>query len=134
MRYGEAPVVAIIGCGPILGEALEAAELLKKQEIDVMVINSHTIQPLDEEGILKAAKLTGAIVTVEEHQIAGGLGSTISEFLAKKYPVPIEFIGVKDSFGESARDFEDLWEKHGLKAKNIEEAVKKVITRKRFSQ
>jgi len=62
-----------------------------------MVINSHTIQPLDEEGILKAAKLTGAIVTVEEHQIAGGLGSTISEFLAKKYPVPIEFIGVKDN-------------------------------------
>lgn len=130
LRYGEKPEVAVIGCGPILGEVLEAADSLKKQEIDVMIINSHTIKPLDEEGILKAAKLCGAIVTCEEHQIAGGLGSAIAEFLAKKYPVPIEFIGVKDSFGESARNWKELWVKHGLKAKNIVEAVKKVIIRK----
>lgn len=130
LRYGPKPEVAIVGCGPILGEALGAAEVLKKQDIDVMVINSHTIKPLDEEGILKAAKLCGAIVICEEHQIAGGLGSAIAEFLAKKYPVPVEFIGVKDSFGESARDWRQLWIKHGLMAKDIEEAVKKVIVRK----
>lgn len=134
LRYGEKPEVAIIGCGPILAEALEASDALKKQDIDVMVINSHTIKPLDEEGIVKAAKLCGAVVTVEEHQIAGGLGSAIAEFLVSSLPagrqVPIEFIGVKDSFGESARDFDELWVKHGLKAKNIQEAVKKVITRK----
>lgn len=129
--YAEKPEVAIIGCGPILAEALEAAETLKKQNIDVMVINCHTIKPIDEEGIVKAAKLTGAVVTVEEHQIMGGMGSAVAEVLAKKNPVPIEFIGVKDFFGESARDFNELWVKHGLKASNIVEAVKKVIVRKR---
>ena len=122
LRYGEVPVMAIIGCGPILGEALEAAESLKRQDIDVMVINCHTIKPIDEEGIIKASKLCGAVVTCEEHQITGGLGSAIAEVLAKKYPVPIEFIGVKDSFGESARDWRELWIKHSLMAKDIAEA------------
>ena len=132
LRYGEAPTVAIIGCGPILAEALETSDVLKKQDIDTMVINCHTIKPIDEEGIVKAAKLCGAVVTVEEHQVAGGLGSAIAEVLAKKFPVPIEFIGVKDSFGESARDWRQLWVKHSLMAKDIEEAVKKVIVRKNY--
>jgi len=130
LRYGEKPEAAIIGCGPILAEALKVADVLKEKEIDVMVINCHTIKPIDEEGIVKAAKLCGAVVTCEEHQIAGGLGSAVAEVLAKKYPVPIEFIGVKDSFGESARNWEELWAKYGLMAKNIEEAVKKAIVRK----
>ena len=113
-----------------MAEALEAAESLKGQEIDVMVIDCHTIKPIDEEGIVKAAKLCGAIVTCEEHQIAGGLGSAVAEVLAQKHPIPIEFIGVKDSFGESARNWEELWVKYGLMAKDIGEAVKKAIVRK----
>lgn len=131
LRYGEKPEVAIIGTGPILVEALKAAEELKKVGIDAMIVNCHTIKPIDVEGIVKAARVCGAMVTVEEHQIAGGMGSAIAEVLAKNFPVPIEFVGVKDSFGESAKSWEELWEKFGLKAKNIEEAVRKVITRKR---
>lgn len=130
LKYGEKPEAAIIGCGPVLGEVIKAADSLKKQEIEVMVINSHTIKPLDEEGILKVAKLCGAVVTTEEHQVVGGLGSAVAEFLTKKYPVPIEFVGVKDSFGESAKDWRELWAKHGLMAENIEAAVKKAIIRK----
>jgi len=130
LSYGEKPQVAIIGCGPILAEALKAAKNLKAKEIDVMVVNSHTVKPIDEEGIVKAAKLCGAVVTCEEHQIAGGLGSAVSEVLSRKFPVPIEFIGVKDSFGESARNWEELWQKHGLMAKDIEGAVQKAIIRK----
>lgn len=131
LRYGEKPEVAIIGTGPILVEALKAAEELKKVGIDAMIVNCHTIKPIDVEGIVKAARVCGAVVTVEEHQIAGGMGSAIAEVLAKNFPVPIEFVGVKDSFGESAKSWEELWEKFGLKSKNIEEAVRKVITRKR---
>jgi transketolase len=130
LRYGEKPDVAIIGCGPMLGEALKAAESLGRMGVDVMVINCHTIKPIDEGGIVKAAKLCGAIVTIEEHQVNGGLGSAVSEVLARNCPVPVEFIGVKDSFGESAKGWEELWQKHGLMARDIEEAVKKVIVRK----
>ncbi len=130
LKHAEKPQVAIIGCGPVLVEAMKAAEILKKKEIEVMIINCHSIKPIDEEGIVKATKLCGAVVTVEEHQIMGGMGSAVAEVLARKFPVPIEFIGVKDSFGESARDYLELWDKFGLMASNIEEAVKKVIVRK----
>jgi transketolase len=85
---------------------------------------------MDELTIIRAAKTCGAVVTVEEHQIAGGMGSAVAEVLAKNFPVPIEFIGVKDSFGESAKDYQELWKKFGLKKENIIEAVKKVIARK----
>jgi transketolase len=130
LKYAQSPQVAIIGCGPVLSEALKAAEELKEKDIEVMVVNCHTIKPIDEEGIVKAAKLCGAVVTVEEHQIMGGMGSAVAEVLARRHPVPIEFIGVKDSFGESARDWNELWDKFDLRAKNIEEKVRKVITRK----
>ena len=133
LRYGNSPRVAIIGCGPILAEGLKAAENLFEKDIEVMVINSHTIKPLDEDGILKVAKQCGAIVTIEEHQIAGGLGSAIAEFLVSSLPagrqVPIEFIGIRDSFGESGTT-EELFEKFGLTASSIEKAVMKVLTRK----
>ncbi len=131
LRYGERPQVVIIGAGPVLVEALRAAESLKEKDIDVMVVNCHTIKPIDEEGIVRAAKLCGAVVTIEEHQIMGGLGSAVAEVLAKKHPVPIEFMGVNNSFGESARDWKELWEKHGLTVKRIEEVVRKAIVRKR---
>ena len=123
------PKVAIIACGPLVYEALLAAKELEKSKIEILVINSHTIKPLDERTIIRAAKITGAIVTVEEHQIAGGLGGAVAEVLARNFPVPIEFIGMPDSFGESGKS-DELLEKYGMKAKNIVSGVKKVIARK----
>lgn len=123
------PQVAIIGCGPIVYEALLAAKELEKGGIECLVINNHSIKPLDEEMIVKIARLTGAIVSVEEHQISGGLGSAISEVLTKNYPAPMEFVGMPNHFGESGTP-DELLEKWGMKAKNIIDAVKKVISRK----
>ncbi len=121
--------VAIIGCGPLLWNALKAADELSKQKIDCTVINSHTIKPLDEKTILEAAKRCKAIVTVEEHQVAGGLGGAVAELLAKHDPVPMEFIGVQDRFGESGPPAE-LIEYFGMGVKHIKAAVKKVSKRK----
>ena len=130
LKGGKDPQVAIIGCGPILSEVLDAAKELGGSGIEVAVINLHTIKPIDEQTLIHYAKITGAVVTVEEHQIMGGMGSAVAEVLAKNFPVPIEFIGVKDSFGESAKGYDELWKKFGLKKENIIEAVKKVILRK----
>jgi transketolase len=127
---GRDPQVAIIGCGPILSEALSAAKDLKEMGIETIVINNHTIKPIDDIAITNAARICEAIVTVEEHQIMGGLGSAVSEVVCQTHPVPIEFIGVHDCFGESSLDPMELWEKFGLKSKNIVEAVKKVLARK----
>jgi transketolase len=121
--------VAIIACGPLVYNALKAADELKRSKIDCMVINSHTIKPLDEKTILEAAKKCKAVVTVEEHQVTGGLGGAIAEFLAKKQPTPIEFIGVQNRFGESGSPTE-LIEHFGMGVKHIKAAVKKVVKRK----
>ena len=121
--------VAIIGCGPIVYECLLAAQELELEGIGVKVINNHTIKPMDKDLILEAAQECNAVVTAEEHQIAGGMGSAIAEFLITNYPIPMEMVGVKDSFGESGTP-EELAEKYGLKAKNIVSAVKRVIERK----
>ena len=107
-----------------------AAEELTRTDLVTQVINLHTIKPIDELTIIRAAKTCGAVVTVEEHQIIGGMGSAVAEVLARNFPVPIEFIGVNDSFGESAKDYDELWKKFSLKSENIIEAVKKVISRK----
>lgn len=123
------PQVAIIAAGPLLHEALIAAKKLSASKINSIVINCHTIKPIDEQAIIKAAKLAGAVVTVEEHQIAGGLGGAVAEVLSRNYPVPQEYIGMPDSFGESG-DPNELLKKYGLKAPNIVEAAKKVIKRK----
>ena len=123
------PQAAIIACGPLIYEALLAAKALEKIGIEVLVINSHTVKPIDEKEIIRAAKITGAVVTVEEHQITGGLGSAIAEVLTKNFPVPMEFIGMPDSFGESGSP-DELLEKYKMKSKDIMEAVKKVIARK----
>ena len=125
----KSPQAAIIACGPLTYEALLAAKELDKQGIEVLVINSHTVKPLDEKEIIRAAKITGAIVTVEEHQIMGGLGGAVSEVLSRNFPVPMEFIGMPDSFGESGKPNE-LLEKYGMKKANIIEAVKKVVAKK----
>jgi transketolase len=127
---GKNPQVVIVGTGPVLSEALEAARELEENGIGAIVINLHTIKPIDEQTLVHWAKIAGAVVTVEEHQIMGGMGSAVAEVLSRNFPVPMEFIGVKDLFGESSRDYNELWKKFGLKKENIIEAVKKVITRK----
>lgn len=130
LRDPKDPQVAIIGCGPILKEALEAADELAGIGIETMVINCHTIKPIDDIAITNAARICGAIVTVEEHQVMGGLGSAVSEVVVQGHNVPMEFIGIRDSFGESAKTYQELWKKFGLTKENIIEAVKKVILRK----
>ncbi len=123
------PQVAIIASGPLLYEAMLAAKELTRSNLVSMVINCHTIKPLDEQTIVRAARTCGAVVTVEEHQVNGGLGGAVAEVLGKNFPVPIEMIGMQDSFGESGQP-DELLEKYHMKAKDIVEAVKKVILRK----
>jgi transketolase len=127
------PQVAIIACGPLVYDALLAAKRLKKRGIGVLVINCHTIKPIDEQAIVHAAKICEAVVTVEDHQIAGGLGSAVAEVLANNFPVPMEFVGMKDSFGESGKA-KELMEKYGLNKEGIMAACKRVIARSKENQ
>jgi len=120
---------AIIGCGMLLYNALLAAEELSKEGIECIVINSHTIKPIDEKTLIEAAQKTGAVVSVEEHQVNGGLGSAVAEVLSKNYPVPQEYIGMQDRFGESGSS-DELIKAFGMGVDSIKEAVKKVISRK----
>lgn len=121
--------VSIIACGLMVQEAVKASALLKKDGIGARVIDMHTIKPIDQEIIVKAAKETGAIVTAEEHNIIGGLGSAVAEVVTKECSVPMEFVGVEDVFGHSGEPFELL--KHfGLTAENIAANARKVIGRK----
>ena len=123
------PDVAIIACGPLVYNALLAAAKLEALKIKVRVINNHTIKPMDEKTIIKAARDAGAVVTVEEHQVMGGMGSAIAEVLAKHYPVPMEFVGVQNRFGESGQPNE-LIKKFGLDAEGIIKAAKRALSRK----
>jgi transketolase len=125
----ENPVVALIACGPLVYETLIAARELQNEGIGSVVINNHTIKPIDKVTVLKAARDCGAVVTVEEHQIMGGMGSAVSEVLASNYPVPIEFVGMEDTFGESGEPGE-LLKKYGMSVEEIKEKAKKVINRK----
>ena len=127
--YRNGKDVTIIACGPLVYEALKAAEELTKEGIEAEVLNNHTVKPMDKETILKSVKKTGCVVTIEEHQAAGGMGSAVSEILSQNHPVPMEIIGVKDRFGESGEPNE-LLEKFGLTAKNIIVAARKVLKRK----
>ncbi|MDP3901084.1 MAG: transketolase C-terminal domain-containing protein [bacterium] len=119
----------IVATGPLVYEALLASRRLAKKGISVEVINCHTIKPLDEKTIVASARKTGCVVTVEEHQVAGGLGGAVAEVLARKLPVPMEFVGMQDRFGESGSP-EELLAKFGLDASGIEKAVRKVLKRK----
>jgi transketolase len=121
--------VALIGAGSVLHDALMAAEELEKEGISVRVVNCHTIKPIDRGAIKKAAQECGAVVTVEEHQINGGVGSAIMEVIAEEYPVPVERVGMPDTFGESGEPRE-LIEKYGMDAKAMIAAVRKVLKRK----
>ena len=123
------PEVTIIATGLMVYEALIAYKELEKNGIETIVINVHSIKPLDTETIVRSAKLTGAVVTIEEHQVIGGLGSAVSECLSKNYPVPMEILGVQDRFGQSGKP-KDLFKEYGLTKEDISKAVKKVIARK----
>ncbi len=122
--------VTIIACGIMVREAMLASEELAVLKIKAAVLDMHTIKPIDEHAIIIAAHDTGAIVTAEEHQVIGGLGSAVAEILAEHYTVPMERVGVKDTFCESGTASE-LMDKYGLRAKNIVEAVKRVLERKK---
>jgi transketolase len=122
--------VAICACGPMVWEALLAADALEAEGIDARVINVSTIKPIDKETILAAAKECGAIVTAEEHQITAGLGGAVAEVVVKEHPVPMEFVGVNDTFGGSG-DPDELMELFGLTHKEIIAAAKKAIARKK---
>ena len=121
--------VTIIACGALVGPAVEAAKQLEAEQISARVINMASIKPIDADAIIKAAEETGAIVTAEEHNILGGLGSAVSEVVVAHKPVPMEFVGVQDTFGESGTP-KELMAKYGLTAEDIVKAVKKVVTRK----
>ncbi len=124
----KAPKAGIIATGALLHKALQAAKELEEEGIEVEVMNLATIKPLDEEGMLNFAKRVKKIVTVEEHQIRGGMGSAVSEYLAQVYPVPIEFIGVHDAFGQSGTP-EELIAHYHMNTPDIIKAVRKVIKR-----
>jgi len=127
--YRDGRDVVVIACGSLVYEALIAADELSRDGIDVRVINCHTVKPIDEKAIIKAAKETGAVVTAEEHQVHGGLGNAVAEVLATNYPVPMEYVAMMDRFGESGEPNE-LMQKFGLDSRGIIIAVKKVLKRK----
>jgi transketolase len=133
MKIGKSNVIrdgsdaTVIACGLMVPEAVEAAEMLEEKGISCGVIDMFTIKPIDKDAIVKAARDTGALVTAEEHNIYGGLGSAVAEILVENYPVPMRRVGVFDTFGESG-EHEELLAKYGLKAtditRNVEELVK----------
>ena len=109
--------------------AIQAGVELEAKGLSVEVINVHTIKPLDEEAILASIKKTGCAVTAEEHNVIGGLGDAIAQVATKNFPIPIEYVGTNDTFGESGTP-DQLLEKYGLTSKHIVEAAEKVLTRK----
>lgn len=125
----EKPSVAIVACGPLVYQSLLGAKELESHKISVRVINCHTLKPLDKETIIKAAEDCGAVVTVEEHQVTGGLGGAVAEVLSENYPVPIKRVGVQDRFGESGEP-DELLEKFGLTKEAIIQAATKVLRMK----
>ena len=127
--FSEGTDVSIFACGHMVWKAIEAGKLLEEKGISVEVINIHTIKPLDTEAILKSIKKTKCAVTVEEHNIIGGLGDAIAQTASKNFPIPIEYVGTKDTFGESGTPLQ-LLKKYGLDTPNIVEAVEKVMKRK----
>jgi len=121
--------VLLIACGPLLANAIYATKELEADGIKVRVINNHTVKPLDEATILAGAKEAGCVVTVEEHNVQAGMGSAVAEVLAQSCPMPMEFVGVQNQFGQSGTS-EELVEHYGMGVSHIIQAVKKAIKRK----
>lgn len=124
--------VTLIATGVMVARALDAADRLEKEGIGTKVLEIHTIKPLDDKIILQAAEKTGAIVTVEEHSILGGLGSVVAELLAKHHPVPVEMVGILDTFAESG-PYEKLLDRYGMSVSDIVKAAKRGVKRKNSS-
>jgi transketolase len=127
MRQGKD--ATIVATGIMVVKALEAADILARQNTDCRVINMHTLKPLDEAAIVKAASETGAIVVAEEHLAQGGLGSRVAQTLAKEKPVPMEFVNLGDRYAMSGKA-EELLQRYGLTPGDIEESVKSAVKRK----
>ncbi len=123
------PDVVLVATGTMVHNTMLAARTLEKEKISCVVLNMHTIKPIDEKALVLWAKKAGAVVSVEEHNILGGLGSAVSEVLSRRAPTPQEFVGIKDVFGESGT-IHQLWKKYHLTEKDIVHAAKKVIRRK----
>ncbi len=126
MWESESPQVAILGTGPLLFEALKAAKALEEKGVRTQVINFHTVKPLDTEMLYRVASSVHAIVTVEEHQATGGLGSAVAEFLSEHRAVPIEMVAVRDRFGQSGT-MTELYKEYGLDQAAIEAAVARAL-------
>ncbi len=129
VMLNEGKDVSIFATGHLVWKAILAGKLLADLGIDAEIINIHTIKPLDEAAVLASVSKTRCVVTAEEHQLNGGLGDSIAQLLARKMPLPLEMVGVHDSFGESATP-DQLMEKYGLNEKAIVEAVQAVMARK----
>lgn len=127
--FSEGTDVTIFACGHLVWNAIQAGAILQEKGVSVEVINIHTIKPLDEEAVLASIKKTKCAVTAEEHNIIGGLGDAISQCAAKNFPIPIEYIGTNDTFGESGKPTE-LLKKYGLDVADIVAAAEKAISRK----
>jgi len=127
-RYGDD--VSIIACGPMVYEALLASKKLEEEGVDARIINNHTVKPIDKAMINDAARETGAIVTAEEHQVFGGMGSAVTEVLSHNNPVPIKMIGLQDTFGESGKP-DELQKHFNLTSEDIVRAVHEVMRKKK---
>ncbi|MGA2001141.1 MAG: transketolase C-terminal domain-containing protein [Terriglobales bacterium] len=128
-QHGDGRDVAIIACGLEVGYALQAQAQLESEGVSARVIDMHTIKPLDDEAVAGAARECGAIVTAEEHLLDGGLGAQVAKSVAASHPVPMEFVGIQNTYAESATP-DQLMEKYGLTAPYIVDAVKRVLKRK----
>ena len=127
--FSEGSDVSIFACGHLVWNAIQAGAILQEKGLSVEVINIHTIKPLDEEAILNSIRKTKCAVTAEEHNIIGGLGDAVAQVASKHLPIPIEYVGTKDTFGESGKPT-DLLKKYGLDIPDIVAAAEKVIKRK----
>jgi transketolase len=122
--------VSIFACGHLVWNAIQAGIILEEKGISVEIINIHTIKPLDEKAVIESIRKTGCAVTAEEHNIIGGMGDMIAQCAAKNFPIPIEYVGTNDTFGESGTPV-DLLKKYGLDVPDIVAAAEKVINRKK---
>jgi transketolase len=124
--------VTIITNGHMLCRSLEASKVLTQKGIDSRVVNMHTVKPLDIELVLRCVRETGAVVTAEEHSIIGGLGSTVAEILVRELPVPVEMVGINDTFAETGLDHDSLLDHYGMSVNDIVIAAEKAVSRKRI--
>lgn len=128
-KFSEGTDVSIFACGHLVWNAIQAGVALQEKGISVEVINIHTVKPLDEESILNSIRKTRCAVTAEEHNIYGGMGDAVAQVAAKNFPIPIEYVGTRDTFGESGTPV-DLMKKYGLDVPDIIAAAEKVMSRK----